>query len=212
MEDVKSLPDLTQAISAFSYDLGALAGQLGEFIAQLHVQTYRNDWFAEKFANLPVQKTRLQVQYNGCREFCKNAGRSDADDIGRFCRKLGEKFNSVGKCLIMGDLWPASILVAPGEIRLIDWEFVHFGRPAQDVAHLYSHLWMTAHRYKDQLKTAGIRKFHAYPDVAHPYINLTVHVQDSPMYPCTGACKSVALPWPRFSVHYRKPLMARIAD
>ena len=56
------------------------------------------------------------------------------------------------------------------------------------------------------------RRFHAYPDVAHTYINLIVHVQDSPMYPCTSACKSVALPWPRFSVHYRKPLMARISD
>jgi len=59
----------------------------------------------------------------------------------------------------------------------------------------------------------SVRRFlHAYPDVAHTTISLRVHVQDSPMYPCRGARKSVALPGPRFSAHYRKPLMARISD
>ena len=53
---------------------------------------------------------------------------------------------------------------------------------------------------------------HAYPDVAHTAISPRVHVQDGPMYPCIGARKSVALSGRRFSAHYRKPLMARIAD
>lgn len=46
----------------------------------------------------------------------------------------------------MGDLWPYSILLGREEIRLIDWELTHFGRPAQDVAHLSAHLWMMFHR------------------------------------------------------------------
>ena len=46
----------------------------------------------------------------------------------------------------MGDLWPASILPADDGCFLIDWEFVHYGRPLQDVAHLAAHLWMQAHR------------------------------------------------------------------
>ena len=54
--------------------------------------------------------------------------------------------------------------------------------------------------------------FHAYPDVAHTAISPRVHVQDGPMYPCIGARKSVALFERRFSAHYRRPLMARIAD
>ena len=53
---------------------------------------------------------------------------------------------------------------------------------------------------------------HAYPDVAHTAISPRVHVQDGPMYPCIGARKSVALSGRRFSAHYRRPLMARIAD
>ena len=104
MEDVDTLPDLGRVFSTAGYDVPLLAGHLGKFIGQLHLNTYRNNWFAEKFCNLPVQQTRLQVQYNGCQEFCIHAGIGDADDIGRRCRQLGEKFNSVGKCLIMGDL------------------------------------------------------------------------------------------------------------
>ena len=61
-------------------------------------------------------------------------------------------------------------------------------------------------------KTVAGKKEHAYPDVAHTAISPRVHVQDGPMYPCIGARKSVALFGRRFSAHYRRPLMARIAD
>ena len=54
--------------------------------------------------------------------------------------------------------------------------------------------------------------FHAYPDVAHTAISPRVHVQDGPMYPCIVARKSVALSGRRFSAHYQRPLMAKIAD
>jgi 5-methylthioribose kinase len=56
----------------------------------------------------------------------------------------------------MGDLWPPSIRVVPDGIRLIDWEFAHFGNPAQDLAHLDAHLWMAAHRILDPEARARI--------------------------------------------------------
>jgi 5-methylthioribose kinase len=45
------------------------------------------------------------------------------------------------------------------EIRLIDWELTHFGRPAQDVAHLAAHLWMMSHRAAGQSQKRRIDKF-----------------------------------------------------
>jgi hypothetical protein len=46
----------------------------------------------------------------------------------------------------MGDLWPPSVLVRDGDLRVIDWELAHYGRPLQDVAHFRAHCWMQAHR------------------------------------------------------------------
>lgn len=159
MEDVGSRPDLLQAVRLSNYSFASSGRALGAYIAQLHVQTYQNHWFAENFANLPVQQTRLQVQYNGCLECCRKARMPEAADIGSRCRQLGEKFNSVGKCLVMGDLWPYSILLDREEIRLIDWELTHFGRPAQDVAHLVAHLWMMFHRTSRQSQKDRIDRF-----------------------------------------------------
>jgi 5-methylthioribose kinase len=159
MEDVGALPDLHGAFQNSEFNFEFLAGQLGKFIAHLHGQTHQCSWFAQNFANLPVQQTRLQIQYRVCYEFGRKAGFSEAEEIGNRCRHLGEKFNSVGKCLIMGDLWPASILVDHDRLRLIDWELTHFGRPPQDVAHLSAHLWMMTHRSNDALEKNRIRRF-----------------------------------------------------
>ena len=159
MEDVGILPDLRRAVRQADYDLASRGRMLGTFIAQLHSQTYQNKWFADNFTNLPVQHTRMQVQYYGCLEFCRKAHMQDAEQIGKLCRQLGEKLNSVGKCLIMGDLWPLSILLDRKEIRLIDWELTHFGRPAQDVAHLAAHLWMMSHRASGQSQKEQIDRF-----------------------------------------------------
>ena len=54
----------------------------------------------------------------------------------------------------MGDLWPPSVFVnEASDIRLIDWEFVHFGRPLQDIGHFAAHCWMQ--RQTAQNKTAA---------------------------------------------------------
>jgi len=159
MEDVGSGPDLLQAVRLLDYNFASSGSNLGAYIAQLHAHTYQSKWFAENFANLPVQQTRLQVQYNGCLEFCRRARMPDAEKIGRRCRQPGEKLNTVGKCLVMGDLWPYSILLDRKEIRLIDWELTHFGRPVQDVAHLSAHLWMMSHRASKQSQKDRIGRF-----------------------------------------------------
>ena len=119
---------------------------LGQFIGGLHARSFGDTTLAARFDNLDVQRTRLAVQYTPIAAWAKAAGLPEADVIGANAVALGETLLKPGYCLIMGDLWPPSILADPSGLRLIDWEFCHFGRPAQDVAHLIAHLWMAAHR------------------------------------------------------------------
>lgn len=123
-----------------------LAKDLGRFIGRLHTQTFQREEVAGGFRNLPIQKTRQIVQYESVA--------NTLDDHGIHCpgavqnaEKLGEKLLQPGKCLVMGDLWPPSILFKDGELRLIDWEFAHFGRPMQDVAHFAAHCYMYHTQY-----------------------------------------------------------------
>lgn len=130
-----------------STDAGAAedARALARFVVGMHRATFEDDTLAERFDNTAVQRTRLVVQYEPLGELLAELGISDAASLGEGFAELGRRFTTPGCCLIMGDLWPRSILAAPETLALIDWEFAHFGRPAQDIGHLAAHLWMHAH-------------------------------------------------------------------
>lgn len=119
---------------------------LGRFIGRLHAATYQDADWAEAFENRAMQETRHAVQYQGVGEMLKIGGVSDAVSLGTGAEALGERLMEPGRCLTMGDLWPPSVRVVDGGLRLIDWELAHFGRPLQDVAHWLAHLWMQDHR------------------------------------------------------------------
>jgi aminoglycoside phosphotransferase (APT) family kinase protein len=85
------------------------------------------------------------VQYRAIGSLLAQAGIAAPPAAARRAARLGERLTGAGRCLIMGDLWPDSVLVQGRRLRLIDWELAHFGQPAQDVGHLLAHLWMHAH-------------------------------------------------------------------
>ena len=152
MEDVGEAPDLGAWLHAAPRTPDAVrdAGRtLGAFVGSLHRASLGDARLAARFRNLVIQETRLDVQYRAVAEMCASGGVPDAPVLGATAVALGEMLLAPGRCLLMGDLWPASILVTPEGLRLIDWEFAHFGRPLQDVAHLAAHLWMHAHRAPD---------------------------------------------------------------
>ncbi|MCB0563101.1 MAG: phosphotransferase [Phaeodactylibacter sp.] len=144
LEDVGELESLDNH-EVFGQSLGT---NLGTFIGKLHRFTFQNEAIAEAIDNRQIQQSRLEVQYTQIRQLLNDFGISNWAELGDKAEKLGEKYLTKGKCLIMGDLWPRSILIGPKEdqARIIDWEFAHFGRPAQDVAHFLAHLWMLQHR------------------------------------------------------------------
>ena len=163
MEDVGDLSSLTTALKNGPEDAWIMGQTLGHFIAELHLTTFQNQYYRKHFNNRPVQETRYQVQYYQCGDFCRKTGLPEemAKRIENKCRTLGKKLQSTGYCLIMGDLWPESILVDSGKIVLIDWEMTHYGRPLQDLAHLDAHLWMMADRAPSETAKTGINQFRA---------------------------------------------------
>lgn len=157
LEDVGGLSSLDEAETPTS----GQGARLGSFIGRLHSLTFGNENIAEALDNREIQQSRLEVQYAPIRRLLEDQGIGNAAVLGRKARQMGEKYLSKGKCLIMGDLWPRSILadIPKDQIRVIDWEFAHYGRPAQDVAHLLAHLWMLQHRAGSAEKQKSLRQF-----------------------------------------------------
>jgi len=143
MEDLGQLSSITEWVKTKgTADLGA---NLGKFIGLLHKKTLGLIELGSAFQNHNVQQTRREVQYNSAAEYAQKAGITDTNQLKAKCTALGDKLLQPGKCLIMGDLWPPSLLVNNDRLRIIDWEFSHFGHPLQDVGHFAAHCWMQAH-------------------------------------------------------------------
>lgn len=148
MEDAGDSPDFGAWLlhgcrqEASSGDIGRM---IGAFIGTLHVRSHKDHRLANIFDNTPIQRARLEIHYRGIKDLCVRAGLPDAGALGTEAESFGVLLQQPGLCVVMGDLWPRSILITEDGVRIIDWEFAHFGRPAQDVAHLVAHLWMHSH-------------------------------------------------------------------
>ncbi|MGJ3243590.1 MAG: phosphotransferase family protein [Opitutales bacterium] len=145
IEDLGDGPTLAEALAAGT--AGGTAGEaLGRFIGGLHRTSAGRTDLAHRFNNRPIQQTRLDLQYAAVAHYAARAGAptGDLDRIERRARALGNDLLRPGGCLVMGDLWPPSVLPRSTGLRLIDWEFCHFGRPLQDCAHLAAHCRMHA--------------------------------------------------------------------
>ncbi len=148
MEDVGDDPDFGawlfqgQHQEASASEIGRT---VGAFIGTLHARSCNDQKMAQAFDNTPIQQVRLENQYRRIEEYCFRGGLADAEVLGREAVAFGRLLLQPGLCVIMGDLWPRSLLITAKGVRIIDWEFAHFGRPAQDVGHLTAHLWMHIH-------------------------------------------------------------------
>ena len=143
MEDVGDFSELGDL--AFDYSPKRIGERLGSFIGSLHKMTIEDSNLKKSFHNAEIQRVRYQLQYESAHEYASVDDPATTDMIKKRSQSLGQHLQKphTGKCLLMGDLWPPSVLVNEScDIRLIDWEFVHFGRPLQDVGHFAAHCWM----------------------------------------------------------------------
>lgn len=148
MEDVCQCPDLEHWIRQphSLADSMLIGNRLGSFIGQLHKYTAHHPELALEFANHQIQQTRLNVLYKNVIHYASRAHLPAEDEMGRIAVAYGELLQQPGKSLIMGDLWLPSVIISGTNLRIIDWELAHYGRPSQDVGHLTAHLWMHIHR------------------------------------------------------------------
>lgn len=143
-EDLGHLPDIS-ILSNSEISPQQAGRRLGHFIGNLHRLSYNNSNLKKQFANTDIQQTRQKLQYNPAAEYAKRGGITKVKSIQSKTQRLGKDLLEPGCCLVMGDLWPSSILLNDNELHIIDWEFCHFGRPLQDVGHFAAHCWMLAH-------------------------------------------------------------------
>lgn len=158
LEDFGPSPSLARAFEQATFDLN-WGKTLGLFIKGLHLQTATQPLFAQTHCNQAVQETRFAVQYQLIGARAKALSLPHATDLAEAATQLGMAFLERGQCLIMGDLWLPSILTTTSGLALIDWEFSHYGQPAQDLGHLAAHLWMLYHRSLDPQVQTRVRLF-----------------------------------------------------
>ena len=144
MEDVGPALDLKSWLWA-GRPAARLSSWLGTFLAELHRRSWQSPQWLQTIGNPAMRQARLRIQYQAVGDWCGRAGLTDAVRLGQRAARLGERWLQPGHCLVMGDLWPMSILVpnhpAVG-LYLIDWELADFGSPALDLGHFLAHLWM----------------------------------------------------------------------
>jgi hypothetical protein len=150
------MTDLGEVPSLASCLVGGLAERprvLGAFLGALHsipVSGLDED-VQLRLTNQPVRDLRRSLQYDTVSDRLV-ALASEAVSEAALLRELGERLQrgEGSSSVIMGDLWPPSVLIMPPEggdprVGLIDWEFSDVGVPGQDVGHLFAHLWMHHH-------------------------------------------------------------------
>jgi len=159
MEDLGVLPDLAQ-YALQGGDLDAHGLQLGAFVGRLHARSRALPQLLRELDNRDVQEVRQRTQYQQVEQWLGDAGIADAAVAGARARELGQRFLLPGHCLVMGDLWPRSILIDERVLRVIDWELAHAGDPAQDLGHIAAHLWMQAQRAPTTARAHAIDALH----------------------------------------------------
>ena len=128
IEDKGLLPSLSTVHSPL------LIQEIAIWLAQIHETTKSlSQKERDLWNNKDIQRSRKQNQYDHLADNIKNLHTQKA------LRRLGQKLLQQGICVVMGDLWPSSILVDNVDFWVIDWEFSHFGRPLQDVSHICAH-------------------------------------------------------------------------
>lgn len=141
-EDLGDGPDLQAALLHGSTEQAHQWGaSVGFWLGQLHGKSWGVAALAQRMNNQSIQKTRFEVQYNALGSWLSPEQRLQYPLAVGMATAMGLRFwRGQGSCLIMGDLWPASVLVRDGALVVIDWEMSHFGQPGQDVGHLLAHL------------------------------------------------------------------------
>lgn len=145
MQDVGSLESL---FSAPQYLTTQCAEVLASFISKLHESTKSGKQY-HQYKNIAATKSVYEFVYAPLASVLKENEivnwqelSTKADDVWK------ELYDVDGQnvSILMGDFWPASVLVQPNasgleKLWIIDWEFVNLGNPILDISYFFTVIW-----------------------------------------------------------------------
>ena len=118
-----------------------VAGQLGDWLGQMHRKTACQPGLREQFGDLEVfQQLRVDPFYRRVA--------AAHPDLATHWTSLIEGALSHPVCLVHGDFSPKNVLLVGRQLFLVDFETVHYGDPAFDTGFFLSHLLLkTLHHH-----------------------------------------------------------------
>jgi 5-methylthioribose kinase len=128
-----------------------VATGLGEFMGKTHAKTHsskvskeRFEYLVKHFENRAMRDIQLEYVFTKCYEEAtdeQKAGLNVDDDFMKEVNELKAAYDGGNKdnlSLCHGDLHPGSVMVAGGDVKVIDPEFTVYGPPGLDVGSLLS--------------------------------------------------------------------------
>jgi aminoglycoside phosphotransferase (APT) family kinase protein len=120
-----------------------IASRLGEYLATLHRETALRPDLAERFGDRQVfVELRVDPFYRRLAEA--------APEVACHLERLINDMYSTVVCLVHADFSPKNVLIAQGQIVLVDFETGHLGDPAFDLGFFLSHLLLKTVLHADR--------------------------------------------------------------
>jgi len=161
---------------------------LAGFISRLHEQT-KNGKTLPQYRNDASTKSVFDFVYVPIADVLKENGVENWEELHNRGMDVGkELYNLNGSgpvSILMGDFWPASILVEPCEgtlskLWIIDWEFTNLGNPILDVSYLLTVIWaMAVHVEKHSEQT---KKYIVSFVDNYRYMDLRACIKSEPLF------------------------------
>ena len=137
IENINLMEDKGDLVSLQTKHSPEIIQQIAIWLGMLHECSLHFSENEQKlWDNQHIQQSRYHNQYEYIASSITNTIAQ------KHLRELGRELQAKGFCITMGDLWPNSILLQDDTFFVIDWEFCHYGRPLQDVAHLCAHFFL----------------------------------------------------------------------
>lgn len=113
-----------------------IALEIGKLVGLLHTKTYNSELSIRE----PSEELRFYEQQ--CDILLSSVSYPSA--IARtVCIEELNKVKSRGKSIVIGDLSPKNIAISGGNVALFDFDAVHMGNPATDLAYFFGHIFLS---------------------------------------------------------------------
>lgn len=184
MQDLGSLESLFTAPQHLSVETGRLMGSFSSFLHSLTKDTKR----LQRFRNNESPNVVYSFVYEPLGALLKDNGVENWKEIFQEAKETWRALydpTAEQVSVIMGDFWPASLLVQPGDsgvekIWVIDWEFSNLGSPILDISYLLAVIYAQS-LFIQQYREGALAFIASFVD-SYSHINLRNYISTYPFF------------------------------